>query len=40
MPESIDPMLEEGTAPVTFNDSSMDAYVNHLANQMKHQKKS
>ncbi len=38
--ESVDTMLEEGTTPVTFNDSSMNAYVNHLANQMKHQKKS
>ena len=39
--ESIDPMLEEGTAPkVAPVDSTMNAYVSHLTNQMKHQKKS
>ena len=39
--ESIDPMLEEGTTPkVAPVDSTMNAYVSHLTNQMKHQKKS
>ena len=37
--ESIDPMSEEGTAKTALvEDSSMNAYVNHLSNQMKHQK--
>tara|TARA_R100000008_G_C3561551_1_gene156517 strand:- start:280 stop:1242 length:963 start_codon:yes stop_codon:yes gene_type:complete len=39
--ESIDPMAEEGTQKAVLSeDSSMNAYVNHLSHQMKHQKKS